>query len=96
MRKASTSVSTQYFLAENRQPVGYDLGLQRWLGTNFGGVAIWHIDDSQSTNRNDSNRLVDLEEGDGTQMGSSRGSATDLWYQEMEQPLTIPPLQTAS
>ncbi len=81
VRKASTSVSTQYFLAENRQPVGYDLGLQRWLGTNFGGVAIWHIDDSQSTNRNDSNRLVDLEEGDGTQMGTSRGSATDFWYQ---------------
>ncbi len=81
VRKSSTSTPTQYFLTENRQPEGYDLGLQRWLGTNFGGIAIWHIDDSQSTNRNDANRLVDLEEGDGTQMGTSRGSATDLWYQ---------------
>ncbi|MCA9482270.1 MAG: M6 family metalloprotease domain-containing protein [Nitrospina sp.] len=81
VRRASTQVSTQYFLVENRRPVGYDLGLQRWLGTNFGGLAIWHIDDTKSSNSNDANRWVDLEEADGTQMGTGRGSPTDLWYQ---------------
>ncbi len=81
VRRASTPVSTQYFLVENRRPVGYDLGLQRYLGASFGGLAIWHIDDTKSSNSNDANRWVDLEEADGTQMGTSRGNPTDIWYQ---------------
>jgi len=35
----------EYFLIENRQPLGYDRGLERWLGTGFGGLAIWHLDE---------------------------------------------------
>jgi hypothetical protein len=77
--RASTGVSNQYFLVENRQPQGYDAGLYRQLGNGFGGLAIWHVDDSRTSNSNDSNRLTDLEEADGTQMGTSGGSASDLW-----------------
>ena len=76
VRRASTSKAREYFLVENRQPVGYDRGLERLLGTNFGGLAIWHIDDSIYTNSNDNHRWVDLEKADNTEQESS----TDLWY----------------
>jgi len=76
--RASTPNSDQYFLVENRQPTGYDRGLERWFGGGFtGGLAVWHIDDTKTSNANDANRLVDLEEADGTQTGS--GSTYDLW-----------------
>lgn len=78
--RASTPVSYEYFLVENRQPAGYDRGLEGWLSTSFGGVAIWHVDDNQFDNSTDDHRWVDLEEADGTPMGTSRGSRTDLWY----------------
>ena len=78
--KRPTLLSQQYFLVENRTPVGYDAGLQRFLGTTFGGVAIWHVDETMSGNSSDAHRKVDLEEADGTQMGTSVGSRTDLWY----------------
>ncbi|HEB26708.1 MAG TPA: hypothetical protein ENI05_02875 [Porticoccus sp.] len=75
--RGSTGTSNEYFLAENRQPAGYDYGLERWLGTNFGGgLAIWHIDDNLGSNSNDSHRLVDLEEADGSST-ASRNAA--LW-----------------
>jgi M6 family metalloprotease-like protein len=78
---ASTSNNEQYFLVENRQPTGYDLGLERWLGTAFtGGLAIWHIDNTKNDNTNDSNRLVDLEEADSTETSSSY--STDLWHND--------------
>lgn len=78
--RASSGTSNQYFLVENRRPVGYDRGLEDSLGTDFtGGLAIWHVDDSLGSNASDSHRWVDLEEADGTQMGSSYGSNTDLW-----------------
>lgn len=78
--RASTGIDNQYFLVENRRPVGYDLGLEDSLGENFsGGLAIWHIDDSRTSNANDANRWVDLEEADGTNMGTSYGSNSDLW-----------------
>jgi len=77
--KVTTPVASQYFLVENRRPVGYDLGLQRYLGTSFGGLAIWHINNAKANN-DGAIRKVDLEEADGTQMGTSSGSKTDLWY----------------
>jgi M6 family metalloprotease-like protein len=53
----------EYFLAENRQQVGYDAGLPGC------GLLIWHIDETVRSdgqaNANDSHRLVDLEEADG-------------------------------
>ncbi len=80
VRKSTTSNPLEFFLAEVRYPFGYDLGLQRWLGDTFGGFAFWHIDETQPDNSSDTNRLVDLEEADGTEMGSGFGSERDLWY----------------
>lgn len=71
---------TQYFLVENRQPIGYDRGLERYLGTSFGGLAIFHVDDTQTDNEDDDHRWVDLEEADGIQLGDSSGSAAKLWF----------------
>jgi len=76
--RASSGVGSQYFLVENRQNIGYDAGLQFQLGQAFsGGVAIWHIDETRSTNADDAHRKVDLEQADDTE---SAGSLTDLWY----------------
>ena len=36
----------QYFLVENRRPIGYDAALPGW------GVLIWHIDDAVNSNDN--------------------------------------------
>ncbi|KAA3659176.1 MAG: M6 family metalloprotease domain-containing protein [Calditrichaeota bacterium] len=78
--KASTcNTPDEYFLVENRRPLGYDRGLERWMGASFGGLAIFHVDDSQTSNSNDSHRWVDVEEGDGDADGP--GQTTDLWYQ---------------
>jgi hypothetical protein len=77
--KVTTPVASQYFLVENRRPVGYDLGLQRYLGTSFGGLAIWHINNAKANN-DGAIRKVDMEEADGTQMGTGAGTKTDLWY----------------
>ncbi len=77
---ASTPNSQQYFLVENRQPTGYDRGLERWLGAGFtGGLAIWHIDEAKTNNTNDNNRLVDLEEADNNETSSSSSYNADLW-----------------
>ncbi|KJU86254.1 M6 family metalloprotease domain-containing protein [Candidatus Magnetobacterium bavaricum] len=76
--KASSSLANEYFLVENRQPQGYDKGLERWLGNSFGGLAIFHIDDNVAGNDNDTHRKVDLVEAYGTEVGY--GSPTDLWY----------------
>lgn len=78
--KASTSNSNQFFLVQNRQNQGYDRGLERWLGNGFsGGLNIFHVDNSKTNNTNDVNRWVDVEEADGTQMGTTRGENSDLW-----------------
>lgn len=58
--------TTQYFLAENRTPTRWDLGIQSWLGASWtGGLLIQHIDitiGSSSNNgtpgSNDINRYV--------------------------------------
>ncbi len=77
--RASSPMTDEYFLVQNRQPVGYDRGLDRWLGT-FGGLAVWHVDDTRTNNSDDNHRWVDIEEADGSVMGGSLGEATDLWY----------------
>ncbi|HRT35717.1 MAG TPA: M6 family metalloprotease domain-containing protein [Smithellaceae bacterium] len=77
--KVTTPLASQYFLVENRRPVGYDRGLQKYLGASFGGLAIWHINSAAADN-DGAIRKVDLEEADGTQLGTGSGSKTDLWY----------------
>lgn len=72
----------EYFLMQYRRNVGYDRGLNEFLDPLFGnfqaGVAIFHVDETR--NHNDwSRRLVDVEEADGTVMGSYAGENSDLW-----------------
>ena len=66
----------EYFLLENRQRVGYDVGLPGC------GVLIWHVNEavtsSNSANANESGpRLLDLEEGDG--QADNPLNPTDPW-----------------
>ncbi len=72
----------EYFLAENRQRVGYDAALP---GT---GLLVWHIDETRTAgfdaNADEARKLVDLEEADGLRdldtnrdSGGNRGDAGD-------------------
>ena len=47
--KGLTHSSNEYFLIENRQPSEYDRGLEL-ISSGIGGLAIWHIDDSKTSN----------------------------------------------
>jgi M6 family metalloprotease-like protein len=65
----ATMPCTEYFLIENRQQVGFDTYLPGC------GIAIWHVDDAQLHNNDDSHRWVDLEEADNNPPSQSG----DLW-----------------
>lgn len=71
----------EYFLMQYRTEVGYDRGLNRYLGESFHpGVAIYHIDENVNHTKFDSRRLVDIEEANGIEMGNSKGQNDHLWY----------------
>ena len=59
----------QYFLLENRQPVGFDEALVRSTIEAGGGPAhgllIYHVDDSVNGNENPARKQVDVEEAGG-------------------------------
>jgi M6 family metalloprotease-like protein len=69
----------EYYLVENRQPVGYDAGLPGC------GLLIWHINESvrfdNFANADANNRLVDLVQADGLRhlniSSGNRGDAGD-------------------
>lgn len=68
--------SGEYFLVENRQRTGFDVGLDGC------GLLVWHIDEAMTNNRNQghtagSHRLVDLEEADGLNELDSPGDRGD-------------------
>lgn len=73
----------EYFLIEFRKKTGYDSYLPGE------GLLIWHIDDNQPNNNNESHKKVDLEEADesyqtnngldGNDTTGDRGSANDTW-----------------
>ncbi|MDZ7261030.1 MAG: M6 family metalloprotease domain-containing protein, partial [candidate division KSB1 bacterium] len=63
------NVGREYFLLENRQPVGFDQYI------HSGGLLIWHIDNSIGNNQDEIHPLVDLEEADGSMQG--RGDPGD-------------------
>ncbi|MBI5117210.1 M6 family metalloprotease domain-containing protein, partial [Candidatus Poribacteria bacterium] len=76
--------SDEYFLLENRQPVGFDAALPG------SGLLIWHIDEGMTTNRNEcldhqncncvSHYKVALEQADGAldlEYGLDRGDSGD-------------------
>ncbi|MDD5102302.1 MAG: M6 family metalloprotease domain-containing protein [Endomicrobiaceae bacterium] len=54
--------STEYFLMENRQSVGFD----KYIPGSTRGILIYHVDETQSDNNDRTHYLVDLEEADGT------------------------------
>lgn len=59
----------QYFLVENRQPVGFDQGLVRssvegGLGPAH-GLVIYHVDESQLNNNDPAHKMIDVEEAGG-------------------------------
>ena len=66
----------EYYLIENRQPIGYDVGLPGF------GLLIWHIDEgvtsSNFANANQARRLVDLVQADGLyQLNLTNGNRGD-------------------
>ncbi len=87
-----TQFPNEYFMVENRQPEGYDRGLERWLGAGFGGLAIWQIDEAKTDNTEEcippadcttTHYKVALKQADNLwdlEQDSNRGNATDLWY----------------
>ncbi|OGM40719.1 hypothetical protein ABOM_011039 [Aspergillus bombycis] len=69
------TASEEYFLLENRAAVGFDRSLPGF------GLIIWHIDDSQGDNSDETHYLVAMEQADGlNQLATStsgRGDAGD-------------------
>ena len=81
--KIETGNPGEYFLIENRSANGYDRGLYRLdYSTFLGGIAIWHIDDSQTSNSDETHKWVDLEEANGISLDVSgnRGDQINLFY----------------
>jgi len=59
----------QYFLAENRQPIGFDQGLVRSAVEGGSGPAhglvIYHVDESVQNNNDATHKMIDVEEAGG-------------------------------
>ena len=72
----------EYFLIENRQPIGFDTGLVRTPveeeGVRAHGLLIYHIDDSVSDNNNAAHKLVDVEEAGGAESVSGPAGVQNL------------------
>ncbi|MGV8978260.1 MAG: M6 family metalloprotease domain-containing protein [Cellulomonas sp.] len=65
---------SEYFLLENRQPVGYDAALPGW------GALLWHIDENQPGNTDENHYKVALIQADGKrdlELDRNRGDAGD-------------------
>ena len=71
-------------MLENIGHKGYQAGLDYGLGgnDNTSGIAIWHIDENQSANSDETHRLVDLEEAAeaGLDKGTHSGKQANLFY----------------
>lgn len=69
--------SNEYFLVENRQGAGFDAELP---GSDR-GILIWHIDEDQPNNNDQTHYKVDLEEASGTQhLELNENGGDDLDY----------------
>ena len=76
--------TNEYFMLENIGHEGYQAGLD-WIiggGDNTSGIAIWHIDDNQSSNSDYTHKIVDLEEANdtGLDIRTHDGKQTNLYY----------------
>ena len=63
--KIDSGTANEYFLVENRNAKGYDLGLNSLSGSGgafAGGMLITHNDDNVTLNTDDAQRIVDIEE----------------------------------
>lgn len=70
LKVVSSADPTQYFLIDNRAMVGYDAGLQRYLGAaRKGGIMIYHINEKERGNSNANRRNVAVESADGSAIG---------------------------
>lgn len=85
--KIQTNNSGEYFLLENRQAAGYDLGLYYLDGISYsssfkGGLAIWHINENVSNNDDFYNKLVSLEEANNSILfqNNQNGHLKNLFY----------------
>lgn len=86
--KLPTGNPSEYFLLENRSPSGYDAGMYTLDYIAFaGGLAIWHIDETQraadnSDNNDETRKLVDIEEANNPELDANigRGTRTNLYY----------------
>ncbi|HET7474498.1 MAG TPA: M6 family metalloprotease domain-containing protein [Dermatophilaceae bacterium] len=68
--------SQEYFLLENRQQAGYDTDLPG------AGLLLWHVDDAQQDNSDESHYLVGLLQADGSmdlEHGTNRGDSGDQY-----------------
>lgn len=69
--KLKTTDESEYFLIENRQFKGFDIGLAGYVTTP--GIAIWHIDEDQLSNgmvnQDETHKAVDLEEANESRLG---------------------------
>ena len=66
--------ASEYFLIENRQSIGFDIGLPGTLR----GLLIYHIDETQSDNDDRTHYLVDLEEADGSSIWTNDHLANNI------------------
>lgn len=72
----NTPATGEYFLFENRTKTGYDASLPGC------GILVYHVNEAQSDNSVDNNRLVDVAEADGLgqlDTGANRGDSGDPW-----------------
>ncbi|MFO8062600.1 MAG: M6 family metalloprotease domain-containing protein [bacterium] len=79
--------SSEYFIIENRQNIGFDQSLTTRQVTNglasAHGLVIYHVDQNQSSNSNESHRLVDVEEASSFYYNSS-------WIENLDYPASSP------
>ncbi|MCF6150644.1 MAG: M6 family metalloprotease domain-containing protein [Candidatus Kuenenia sp.] len=95
MFRLDTSDPDQYFLIENRQFSGYDIGFQRLAGSpGHGGIVIYHIDTSKTDmwpgsndiNADENDKGVDVEEANEGSIGYSmldtyeKAAHTNMFY----------------
>lgn len=70
------AVSSEYFLIENRQRVGFDVSLPGE------GLLIWHVDETKTTNTDENHYKVALLQADGRrdlERSANRGDAGDCY-----------------
>lgn len=85
LKVVSSVDPTQYFLIDNRGQVGYDAGLNRYVGSGRkGGIMIYHINDNVRGNGNANRRNVAVEAADGSTISTYASSnnhffSTDLF-----------------